>query len=189
MKKHSYHSTGKWKRYKGKQLNECSINIRIGEANRSADLVVQSLEAHGLTFSHEPGRRPCLISKKVRRTTRIKCRLSHAGDDVVLCLYDRWYGLIDEKTREGRDNPGAEVYICLSADGQTIRLYKGLSLLIQAVLDEWKASDCLLPSFYSKQYPGVKLTSTVDGCDGWPIILMFVPPDSVKHQSFPMIGP
>jgi hypothetical protein len=119
-----------------------------------------------------------LVENGVEKKVQIKFRISGSGDDILVDVYEPFFGIDNPKTQKGRDYIGKyEVYICLSNNGKQIRVIDGVrqKAVIEEVLAEWKSYRWQLPVFNSYRYSGIQLRYTRDGNSRVPKVLMFIP--------------
>lgn len=188
---------------KDNRLESQSSRKRYLYGKQVEDLIVKALEMHGLKFEDVDRKVDCeekidryLIGEGVKKACQIKCRMGYSGDDVLIDVYEPFYGIDNLATKQGRDYVGKyDVYVCLSKDGKTIRVINGKRQkeIIEMVLDEWTKSYYQLPVFDSYRFKGVQMRYTKDRSNSRPKILMFIRPDVYENgseiQYFDMIWP
>lgn len=189
--------------HKNNRLESQSSRKRYLYGKQIEDLVIKALQSHGLIFEDVDRRTDCdlkidryLIQEGVKKPCQVKCRMSYSGDDVLLDIWEPFYGVTNEATKPGRDYIGQyEVYICLSKDGKTIRVIDGKRQkeIVERVLDEWKVSYYQLPVFDSYRHKGAQLRYTRDRSNGRPKVLLFLNPsvyeEGTEIKFYPMIWP
>jgi hypothetical protein len=113
--------------------------------------------------------------------SQIKTRDNDSGSDVLIDVYEPYYGLYDPRTKPARDVRSKYAYYIVLSRG-TIYVIKGTSQkpIVEAVLEEWKAQGCRLP-FYSDEFVDdqghcVQLRRHIDAQNKRPKVLMFIPP-------------
>jgi len=171
---------------KNNRLESQSSRKRYLYGKQVENLIVKALEGHGFVFEDVDRKVDCdekidryLIQEGVKKPVQIKCRMIYSGDDILLDLWEPFWGINNEATKKGRDYVGQyEIYICLSKDGKTIRVIDGKrqKQIVEDVLEEWAASHYQLPVFDSYRYKGVQIRYVRDKANQRPKVLMFINP-------------
>jgi hypothetical protein len=156
------------------------------------NLIIQCLRECGLEIEEADRKVDCvdkidcfLVENGERKACSVKFRVNTSGNDILLDLFEPFYGINNENTKAGRDHVGQYAYyICLSNDGKTIRLVDGQhqKALIEDVLKEWEESHYELPVFNSKKHAGIQLRYTRDRANGRPKVLAFINPEIYKED-------
>jgi len=165
-------------------------------------LIVKALESQGLKFKTVSMEMDCkekidrlLVEEDGDKTCAIKVRMNYSGKDILVDLYEPYFGLESGSTKKGRDLVSQyDYYICLSRDIIYVINGKRQKQIIDEVLEEWKSHGQVLRIYSSTQYPGVQIRYTSDKANHRPKLLMFIPVDAYDEgkgevRTFPMIWP
>ncbi len=187
---------------KNNRLESQSSRKRYLYGKQIENLIIQSLEKHGLVFEDVDRNIDCndkidryLITEGQKKPCQVKCRMSYSGDDILLDIWEPFFGIKNDATKPGRDYVGKyEVYICLSRDGKTIRVIDGKRQkeIVEAILEEWQSAYYQLPVFDSFRFKGCQIRYTKDKSNLRPKVLMFIKPDVYEFDEiklYEMIWP
>lgn len=122
------------------------------------------------------------------RQVQIKARMGHSGDDILIDVFEPYYGDGHANTKPGRDCKGQyDTYICLSNDGKEIRIIDGKrqKAIIEELITEWREGGCKFNNrcWQSNIYKGCEFRYTVDKWHGTPKVLCFIKPSIYKEGS------
>jgi hypothetical protein len=126
-----------------------------------------------------------LVEDGKEKLVAIKARMGYSGDDILIDLYEPYYGPKSDKTKPGRDYVGKyEVYVCLSKDGKVIRVIDGIRQkeIVEDILVEWANYNWQLPVFDSYKYEGCQIRYTRDRSHDTPKVLLFINPDIYDRE-------
>ena len=122
-----------------------------------------------------------LIENDEKIPCQVKTRMGYSGKDVLVDLFEPFWGIDNEATQAGRDYVGQyEKYIVLIENTIYIIDGKRQKKIIEDVLEEWKVSHFQLPVFDSCRYKGIQLRYTRDRNNSRPKVLMFIPPKTYE---------
>lgn len=111
------------------------------------------------------------------------------GSDIGFDVYEPWHGLGHPETRSGRDYRGkADLYVTQVEDQLYVMLAYGLKLIINDVLNEWKAANFKFDfgdgiqrgTFNSRVILGVQFKLKIDEQSRTPKIMAYIPPSAVS---------
>lgn len=178
--------------HKNDRLESRSSRQRYLYGKQIEKLIIDCLRGYGLTLEEADRKADCedkidcyLCVNDKKLACQVKCRMGYSGDDILIDVYEPYWGVGNENTKHGRDYVGQyDVYIVLSKDGSTIRVIDGKRQkeVIEEVLQEWTAFHNQLPVFNSLKYKGVQMRYTRDKANGRPKVLMFIPPTIYEGQ-------
>lgn len=120
-------------------------------------------------------------------TRKLSYKARTSGDDILLDLYEPFFGIDNLNTKPGRDLISPyDRYLCLERGGGNLREIDGTAqkLKVKAVLDEWTDCSYFLSRqwFRSARVPGISLKYHVDKSNNRPKIIMFISPSVYKEN-------
>jgi hypothetical protein len=120
-------------------------------------------------------------------TRKLAYKARTSGDDILLDLYEPFYGIDNTATRPGRDLISPyDRYFCLERGGGNLREIDGAvqKMRIKEVLTEWADCSYFLSRgwFNSVRVPGISLKYHVDKSNDRPKIIMFIKPSVYKEN-------
>ena len=118
-------------------------------------------------------------------TRNLSYKARTSGDDILLDLYEPFYGIDNTKTKPGRDLISPyDRYLCLERGGGNLREIDGAAqkMRVKLVLTEWTDCSYHLSKgwFNSARCPGISLRYHVDKSNSRPKIIMFIQPKIYK---------
>src|SRR5581483_271629 len=78
------------------------------------------------------------------KKVQIKTRTKSSGNDILLDIFEPFFGIKNDKTKPGRDMKGSyDIYICLDKHEKVIRVIDGKRQkeVVEEVLQEWADAD------------------------------------------------
>lgn len=120
-------------------------------------------------------------------THNLSYKARTSGPDILLDLYEPFYGIDNTKTKPGRDLISPyDKYLCLERGGGKLREVLGSAqkMKVKIVLDEW--ADCSYHLdrnqwFRSGRVDGISLKYHADKSNHRPKIIMFIQPSVYKE--------
>ncbi len=168
-------------------INEKPPHERVKVGKKNEKRVINCLNKHHNWNLEEAPREEDRIEKvdcyEVSKTgkrlaAQVKTRVS--GDDILVDIFEPYYGLDDDRTKKGRDTQrDYDLYICLSKDGKTIRVVNGKALkrMLKKLANKWKSEKCRLPFTFDND---CEFKWHRDRWSGVPKLLCFIPPEVFK---------
>ncbi len=184
------------------KLESQPAHKRVFAGKHYEDLIVKALESQGLKFEKVTLEQDCdekidryLVDGDTKKSVQIKRRMDYSGRDLLLDIYEPYFGLESESTKKGRDLvSNYDLYVCMARDIIYIVNGPRQKEIVNEVLEEWKSHGQVLRVYPSSLYPGIEIRYTSDKANHRPKLLMFIPPTTYSEEkgevkSYPMIWP
>lgn len=121
------------------------------------------------------------------RSRRCAVKIRESRNDILVAVYDPFYGVDHCNTKEGRDMV-VEYYWYITRDNNKKHLRvadgKEVHRIVMDIWDEFMDPAFLGNVLVSKKHPGCEMRKHPDRHDGHPKILAFIPPSYLKENVF-----